>query len=83
MRINCQATERVAPYVNPTERGKTYGKQSSVARYFANFVDLATDREHQTVAIDSAMAAWVTDKVWMLREVLLFRVPPWPQEVAA
>jgi len=25
------------------------------------------------------MAARVTDHVWTLREVLLFRVPPWPQ----
>jgi len=26
-----------------------------------------------------AMAAGLTDRVWPLREVLLFRVPPWPQ----
>ena len=26
-----------------------------------------------------AMAAGLTDYVWTLREVLLFRVPPWPQ----
>jgi uncharacterized protein YhdP len=26
-----------------------------------------------------AMAAGLTDYVWPLREVLLFRVPPWPQ----
>jgi hypothetical protein len=26
-----------------------------------------------------ARAAGVTDRVWSLREVLLFRVPPWPQ----
>src|SRR5499433_4281901 len=26
-----------------------------------------------------AMAAGLTDQVWTLREVLLFRVPPWPQ----
>jgi len=26
-----------------------------------------------------AMAAGVTDRVWSLREVLMFRVPPWPQ----
>jgi hypothetical protein len=26
-----------------------------------------------------AMAAGVTDHVWSLREVLLYRVPPWPQ----
>jgi hypothetical protein len=25
-----------------------------------------------------AMAAGLTDQVWSLREVLLFRVPPWP-----
>jgi IS1 family transposase len=30
-----------------------------------------------------AMAAGVTDKVWSLQEVLLFRVPPWPQTGAA
>jgi len=26
-----------------------------------------------------AMAAGLTDRVWPLREVLFFRVPPWPQ----
>ena len=26
-----------------------------------------------------AMAAGLTDHVWTLREVLLFRVPPWPR----
>jgi hypothetical protein len=26
-----------------------------------------------------AMAAGLTDHVWSLQEVLLFRVPPWPQ----
>jgi hypothetical protein len=26
-----------------------------------------------------AMAAGLTDHVWSLREVLRFRVPPWPQ----
>jgi len=26
-----------------------------------------------------AMAAGLTNQVWSLREVLLFRVPPWPQ----
>jgi len=26
-----------------------------------------------------AMAAGLTNHVWTLREVLLFRVPPWPQ----
>jgi hypothetical protein len=28
-----------------------------------------------------AMAAGLTDRVWTLREVLRFRVPPWPQPV--
>src|SRR6516162_8570031 len=28
-----------------------------------------------------AMAAGLTEHVWTLREVLLFRVPPWPQPV--
>jgi IS1 family transposase len=28
-----------------------------------------------------AMAAGLTDHVWTLREVLLFRVPPWPQSM--
>ena len=28
-----------------------------------------------------AMAAGLTDRVWTLREVLLLRVPPWPQPV--
>ena len=27
-----------------------------------------------------AMAAGLTDHIWSLREVLLFRVPPWPQQ---
>jgi hypothetical protein len=25
------------------------------------------------------MAAGLTDQVWTLQEVLMFRVPPWPQ----
>jgi hypothetical protein len=29
-----------------------------------------------------AMAAGLTNYVWSLREVLLFRVPPWPQPQA-
>jgi IS1 family transposase len=29
-----------------------------------------------------AMAAGLTDRVWSLREVLMFRVPPWPQPQA-
>ena len=29
-----------------------------------------------------AMAARLTDHIWTLREVLLFRVPPWPQPQA-
>jgi IS1 family transposase len=29
-----------------------------------------------------AMAAGLTDRVWTLREVLMFRVPPWPQPQA-
>jgi hypothetical protein len=29
-----------------------------------------------------AMAAGVTDHVWTLQEVLLYRVPPWPQPQA-
>ena len=28
-----------------------------------------------------AMAAGLTDHIWSLREMLLFRVPPWPQSV--
>jgi hypothetical protein len=28
------------------------------------------------------MAAGLTDQVWTLREMLLFRVPPWPQPQA-
>ena len=30
-----------------------------------------------------AMAAGLTERVWTLREVLLFRVPPWPQPAGA
>jgi hypothetical protein len=26
-----------------------------------------------------AMAAGLTDRVWRLQDVLMFRVPPWPQ----
>jgi hypothetical protein len=29
-----------------------------------------------------AMAAGLTDHIWTMQEVLLFRVPPWRQEVA-
>jgi len=28
------------------------------------------------------MAAGLMDRVWSLREVLMFRVPPWPQSEA-
>jgi hypothetical protein len=28
-----------------------------------------------------AMAAGLTDHVWSLREVMMFRVPPWPQTI--
>jgi hypothetical protein len=28
------------------------------------------------------MAAGLTDHVWSLKEVLLYRVPPWPQPQA-
>jgi len=28
-----------------------------------------------------ALAAGLTDHVWSVREMLLFRVPPWPQPV--
>jgi hypothetical protein len=30
-----------------------------------------------------AMAAGLTDHVWSLKEVLLYRVPPWPQPQVA
>ncbi len=30
-----------------------------------------------------AMAAGLTDHVWSLKEVLLYRVPPWPQSQVA
>ena len=30
-----------------------------------------------------AMAAGLTDHVWSLTEVLLYRVPPWPQSQVA
>jgi hypothetical protein len=33
-------------------------------------------------SVTLAMAAGVTDRVWSLKEVLLFRVPPWPQAQA-
>jgi hypothetical protein len=26
-----------------------------------------------------AMAAGLTDRVWSLREIVMYRVPPWPQ----
>jgi hypothetical protein len=29
-----------------------------------------------------AMAAGLTDRVWRLRDVLMYRVPPWPQPQA-
>ena len=41
----------------------------------ANGKDSATLRRPCT----PAMAAGLTDRVWSLQDVLLFRVPPWPQ----
>ena len=38
----------------------------------------STDLKH----LPPAMAVGLTDHVWTLREVLLFRVPPWPQPQA-
>jgi IS1 family transposase len=38
-----------------------------------------TDSATQWRPCTPAMAAGLTDHVWTLREVLLFRVPPWPQ----
>jgi IS1 family transposase len=40
-----------------------------------------TDSAQQWRPCTPAMAAGLTDHVWTLREVLLFRVPPWPQPV--
>jgi hypothetical protein len=43
---------------------------------------------HETVAVKRwqqrtpAMTAGLTNRVWSLREVLMFRVPPWPQPQA-
>jgi IS1 family transposase len=43
---------------------------------------------HETVSVKRwqqrtpAMAAGLTNRVWSLREVLMFRVPPWPQPQA-
>jgi len=34
---------------------------------------------HAGATLHAAMAAGLTDHVWTLREVLLFRVRPWPQ----
>jgi IS1 family transposase len=39
------------------------------------------DSLKQKLDCTPAMAAGLTDHVWSLREVLLYRVPPWPQEV--
>jgi IS1 family transposase len=38
-----------------------------------------TGSDRQWRPCTPAMAAGLTDHVWTLREVLLFRVPPWPQ----
>ena len=43
---------------------------------FYNFI-----RTHSKLRMTPAMAAGLTEHVWTLREVLLFRVPPWPQPV--
>ena len=40
-----------------------------------------TDSAKQWRPCTPAMAAGLTDHVWTLREMLLFRVPPWPQPV--
>ena len=40
-----------------------------------------TGSARQWLPCTPAMAVGLTDHVWTLREVLLFRVPPWPQAV--
>jgi IS1 family transposase len=42
---------------------------------------IGTDSAKQWRPWTPAMAAGLTDHVWTLREVLLFRVPPWPRLV--
>jgi hypothetical protein len=41
-----------------------------------------TDSAKQWRPCTPAMAAGLTDHIWTLRELLLFRVPPWPQPQA-
>jgi hypothetical protein len=38
-----------------------------------------TDSAKQWRPCTPALAAGLTDRVWTLREVLMFRVPPWPR----
>jgi hypothetical protein len=40
---------------------------------------IGTDSAKRWQPRTPAMAAGLMDRVWTLREVLLFRVPPWPQ----
>ena len=39
-----------------------------------------TGRPEMLAASEPAMAAGLTDHVWSLREVLMYRVPPWLQQ---
>ena len=53
--------------------------ENALALYFMNYNFV---RIHQTLRVTPAMAAGVTDHVWSFKEVLLYRVPPWPQAQA-
>ena len=44
-----------------------------------NFVMPHKSLRHGRTQRTPAMAIGLTDHVWSLREVLLYRVPPWPQ----
>jgi hypothetical protein len=57
----------------------TYGLREYINTAFIERVNLSMGSARQWRPHAPAMAAGLTEHVWTLRAVLLFRGPPWPQ----
>ena len=79
-----QVAQMLAPGCVPlflTDGFKEY--QTALLTHFGHWVDPGHwQTKPRWMPCTPAMAAGLTDRVWALREVLLYRVPPWPQPQA-